>query len=116
MTWEEKLLFLMFLDYKGALGKWEKNNNDCYFRVSIDSSVFNELNAFNWTRSPEGYNYWDKLIYEWRKISLNSFAVSSLSYEIKYKVCENSIEVGCQSITKEDALKIADFIYECFEE
>lgn len=113
MIWEEKLLFLMFLDYKGALKKWEKNHNKCkYGYYKIDHHNFGPTHGFDWYSSPEGSNYWDNLIEQW--YSFKSISVPSVDYSISYQLFSDTIKVGCQSITKKDALKIADFIYECF--
>lgn len=117
MTWEERLLFLMFLDYKGALKKWEKNHNEDKNGFSkIDDRSFCPLGGFDWSESQEGDTYWSNLDTRWKKASVVRIKVPSLSYEIEHLALSNKIEVGCQIITKEDALKIADFIYECFGE
>ena len=115
MTWEERLLFLMFLDYKGALKKWEKNSNECkYGYRKIEDSYFNVIDGFFWDKTQEGYDYWDELIADWGKSMERSLEVRSLDFKIKNIMLRDTIEVGCQKITKKDALKIADFIYECF--
>ena len=100
MTWEEKLLFLMFLDYKGALKKWEKNHNSCtYDYHKIEDIHFYAIDGFFWDNTEEGYDYWDELIADWSKSIERNLEVRSLDFEIK-----------------KDALRIADFIYECFGE
>lgn len=117
MTWEERLLFLMFLDYKGALKKWEKNHNEDKNGFSkIDDRSFCPIDGFRWHESQEGDVYWSNLSIQWEKVLVVRTKVPSLSYEIFYEAFSNTIEVGCQTITKKDALKIADFIYECFGE
>lgn len=117
MTWEERLLFLMFLDYKGALKKWERDHNkDKNGYRKIDHQRFSHLSGFNWRESREGSMYWSDLSVQWEKASVVRIKVPSLSYEVEHLALSNTIEVGCQTITKEDALKIADFIYECFGE
>jgi len=63
MSWEEKLLFLMFLDYKGVLEKWEKNHNeDKNGFDKIDSNSFTTLEGFEWASTKEGDHYWDRII------------------------------------------------------
>ena len=115
MTWEEKLLFLMFLDYNGALKKWERNHNKCkYAYHKIDHNYFTPTQGFSWYESPEGLKYWDNLTRQWG--CLNYISVPSIDYLISHQLFSDTIEVGCQTITKKDALKIADFIYECFGE
>ena len=115
MTWEERLLFLMFLDYKGALKKWEKNHDKCkYSYYKIDHHYFNPTQGFDWWESPERSAYWYDLTSQWE--CLNYISVPSIDYLISHRLFSDTIEVGCQKITKEDALKIADFIYECFGE
>lgn len=117
MRWEERLLFLMFLDYKGALKKWEKNHDKCkYDHHKIDHQNFTPTQGFDWWESPERSDYWHDLFMQWRDVSLVRIKVPSLDYEIERQVLSDTIRVGCQKITKEDALKIADFIYECFGE
>lgn len=117
MSWEEKLLFLMFLDYKGALKKWERNHDKCSLgTVKIDDFGFCDSSGFVWNFSPEGHFYWENLTKSWRKALLRDLKVRSLDYKIRYRACKDSLEVGCQTITKKDALGIADFIYECFGE
>lgn len=115
MTWEERLLFLMFLDYKGALKKWERNHNKGkYDYYKIDHHHFTSTQGFCWFSSPESHKYWDDLIEQWN--CLNSISVPSLKYAIEHRLFSDTISVGYQEITKEDALKIADFIYDCFGE
>lgn len=116
MSWEERLLFLMFLDHKGALKKWERNHNEQTNGSRIDFESFSPYGGFDWSESEEGNAYWGGIINNWYKSTYGKLEVASLDYEIKHTVLSNTIEVGCQRITKEDALKIADFIYECFGE
>ena len=114
MTWEERLLFLMFLDYKGALEKWEKNHNEDKNGRKIDDKYFGAYGGFCWRESQEGNLYWRNLNIQWEKVLVMRKKVPSLSYEIERLAISNTIEVGRKTITKKDALKIADFIYECF--
>ena len=114
MTWEEKLLFLMFLDYKGALDKWERNHNKDKVFYKIDSEYFHVTGGFNWGLSVEGRDYWSLMANQWDKVKGESIAIPSLRYIIHHEILSDTIQVGCQTITKKDALKIADFIYECF--
>lgn len=117
MTWEEKLLFLMFLDYKGALKKWERNHDKCkHSYPKVEDSYFHTTEGFSWFNSKEGYDYWIEVIANWAKLVERNLEVQSLEFEIKNIMLRDTIEVGCQTITKKDALKIADFIYECFGE
>ena len=117
MTWEEKLLFLMFLDYKGVLKKWEKNHNKCkYGYYKIEDGNFSVESGFYWRETEEGDDYWSFIIQQWEKAKSGSITIPSLRYIIRHETLSDTIEVGCQTITKKDALKIADFIYECFGE
>ena len=107
----------MFLDYKGVLKKWEKNHNKCDRGFNkIDHVNFDIRLGFDWTNSPEGLEYWKNYDEEYRSLSRRSLLVGSLGYWIDHRIASELIIVGCQKITKEDALKIADFIYECFGE
>lgn len=115
MTWEERLLFLMFLDYKGALKKWERNHNkdkNGYFKIEDEN--FSAESGFFWRETEEGDDFWSLMIQQWDKRYSESITVPSLHYMIYSDPLNGAIEVGCQTITKKDALKIADFIYECF--
>lgn len=116
MTWEERLLFLMFMDYNGALKKWERNysKDKRGYLTKIDDENFVPSSGFIWCETEEGENYWRDLITQWN--CLNSISVPSLEYSIESRLFSDTIQVGCQTITKKDALKIADFIYECFGE
>lgn len=117
MTWEERLLFLMFLDYKGSLKKWEKNHDkDKDGAFKIEDKNFCPFSGFYWRESQEGDLYWSNLNTQWEKVSLVQTKVPSLGYEIRHYLLSNTIEVGRQSVTKKDALEIANFIYECFGE
>ena len=106
----------MFLDYKGVLKKWEKNHDESRSGSKIDDGVFSIYGGFPWHDSEEGSSYWHDLLMQWRDVSIVRIKVPSLSYEIERQVLSDTIRVGCQTITKEDALNIADFIYECFGE
>lgn len=117
MTWEERLLFLMFLDYKGALNEWERNHNkDKNGYAKIEDSPFFASDGFRWRNTRDGFDYWLEIHQQWKKENNIYFTVPSLQYEIHHKIFRDTIQVGCQKITKKDALKIADFIYECFGE
>ncbi len=84
MTWEERLLFLMYLDYKGVLKKWERNHDkcDCGYR-KIDHDDFNANSGFSWEDSPQGYKFWNESI-------LGYDGITSWEYQIEkfYKVKE----------------------------
>lgn len=115
MTWEERLLFLMFLDYKGVLEKWEENHNKCTSGYNkIEHASFFEYQGFCWSSSKEGHDFWHEIAREWQ--DKDTLYVDSLGHGLKCKLYKKQLEIGCQSVTKKDALKIADFIYECFGE
>ena len=115
MTWEERLLFLMYLDYRGVLKKWEWNHDNCDRGLKkIDCDTFYATDGFVWECSKEGHYFWEDIIFDWT--DRQTFSVSSLDYEIHFALKTNQLKIGCQTITKKDALKIADFIYECFGE
>ena len=118
MSWEERLLFLMFLDYKGVLKKWEKNHGNYKdYHRKIDHDEFGAFDGFSWYESKEGGTFWHDIIKDWNnRDPVASLSVASLKYTVKHKFTDSSLKVGCQTITKKDALKIADFIYECFGE
>ena len=116
MTWEERLLFLMFLDYKGVLEKWERNHNEDKAFSKIDDKNFSATGGFYWDETGEGHDHWRVIINGRDELSKKTLKVKSMDFGTIYTVLNDNIQVGCQTVTKKDALKIADFIYECFGE
>lgn len=116
MSWEERLLFLMYLDYRGALKKWERNHNKYHRGSKVGNDEFSVYGGFCWHDTNEGVLYWNRIISQWIETKRIRANFKLLGYKVKHDLFGNTIEVGYQSITKKDALKIADFIYECFGE
>lgn len=102
---DAKRLFFGFLKRKNAYTKWLRNfkkakttrNRKIYFHEMMKATLFREgINeAFSWTSTKEGFDFWAYLDAEWKKRFYNNQNQLNNSFTFSFlkKIHENKLIV-----------------------